>query len=402
MFKFYKLKPSEYFVFLLWVLIASLYIRPYNGIMEPYYKIGNYFVLFYSCYIVVRKWNLAPNTLKIIHGILVLSMMYLIISRLLNGYNYNAKLSSEFAYSISMINLFSLGLIENTWAKLKAFSFLLCVYICINLMTIISYPDGLYETDVYSNNWYLGYKNAIIRTILPGVTLNCLCSIHDYGKLSIKDYLLLFVAVFSEILVDSSTGLVMMVIFVVGILWLNLRKKFPRMSNNFSGMTLWKAFLVTGCISVAFTIFSFQSHLSSLIETLFEKDATFTGRTYVWAFSLIKIVSSPILGFGWHTEEEWRSVLGFYTMNYAMGFSHPHNFILYILLQGGIIYLSMIVFIIIYISKRIKSDNDIYIVLTLMYLTFFVEGITESLTGTIFLLPMLGIYGNLSVKEIKK
>ena len=44
MFKLFRLKSAEYPIFLLWLLIASLYIRPYNGIMQPFYEYGNYCV----------------------------------------------------------------------------------------------------------------------------------------------------------------------------------------------------------------------------------------------------------------------------------------------------------------------------------------------------------------------
>ena len=389
MFKFYKLKPAEYPIFLLWMFIASLYIRPYNSIMAPLYNIGNYCVFMYSFYAVLNKWKYSNNTLKIIYLILVVSIFYLVLSRLLNGYGYNFRNTSTYLYDIALVGLFSFGMLDKTWAKLKGFSLLLMIYIIINFYTIIRYPDGLYENDLYTSNWFLGYKNVLIRTILPGVVLNLLCSIHDFGKPIMKDVLLILVALCSVILADSSTSIIMICVFIVGVIYWSLKRRIYNLS-------LIKCFAIISCISIAFTIFSFQSFLSSIVEQLFEKDATFTGRSYVWAFTLGRLMESPIIGFGWHTTDEWRDVLGYFGI--VAGFSHPHNFILYTLLQGGILYLSLFVFLCFYISKKCPTNNEYLYVLTLMYLTFFVEGITESLTGTVLFFPMFCLYALLKNK----
>lgn len=387
MFKLFKLKAVEYPIFILWVLIASLYIRPYNGIMAPFYEYGNYCVFLYSSYVVLKKWNCANLVFKIIYSVLIFGIIYLVLSRLLNGYGYDNKYSSRYLYDLALINIFSFGLIDNMWVKLKAFSFLLLLYICINFMTIILYPDGLYETDLYPTNWYLGFKNAMVRTILPGIALNMLCSIHDFGKLKIKDIFLTFISLYSVYLVDSSTSIFILGVFIAGVLIWCFKKTIP-------SITLFKAFWVIACVSIAFTMFSLQSYLASLIEMLFEKDATFTGRVYVWAFTLVRLLDSPFIGFGWHSADEWRSVLGFYDLGFDMGFSHPHNLILYMLLQGGIIYVALFVFLCFYISKHCNRNSSYYYILTIMYLAFFVEGITESLTGAFFLMPLFGLYAN--------
>lgn len=388
MFKLFRLKSAEYPIFLLWLLIASLYIRPYNGIMQPFYEYGNYCVFLYSVYMVVNKWKNSSETIKVVHGLLVLGVLFLIVSRLLNGYGYDNKYSSLYIFDLTLINLFTYGIIDNTWPKLKGFSLLLFIYICVNLATIILYPGGLYGTDIYSENWYLGYKNVMVRTILPGVTINTLCSIHDFGKLCIKDYVLMFVAIYSVYLVDSSTSIAMLYIFILGVLIWRIKGLILRPS-------LFKCFVIVSAISIAFTFFSFQEYLGSLIDGLFDKDTTFTGRTFVWAFTLIRLIESPIIGFGWHTADEWRGVLGFYDMpGFDMGFSHPHNYILYVLLQGGLLYMLLIIYIFRYLSKKCVEYNAEIYFLTLMYLAFFIEGITESLIGAIFFMPLLGLYAN--------
>lgn len=383
MFKLFRIKKAELPIFLFWLFIASLYIRPYNGIMQPFYNMGNYAIFLYSTYIVVNKWNISGVFVRNIWIILVSGVLFLIISRLLNGYRYESQFNSIFLYNIALINLFTFGIIDYTWAKLKGFSFLLLIYIVINFITIYIFPDGMYQNDLYTQNWFLGYKNVMIRTILPGITLIILCAIHDYGKVVFMDYFLIGIAMISIYLTKSSTSLVMMVVFVLGILFWSLKRK----EYNFS---LFKCFIVTMCISVAFTMFSLQSFLSSILESLFEKDVTFTGRTYVWAYTLLRLMSSPFIGFGWHSTDEWREVLGFYYI--TAGFSHPHNFILYMLLQGGLIYLGLFIYLCYYISRTFDKLNSYGYVLTLMYLTFFVEGITESLTGAVLFMPFLGLY----------
>ena len=198
----------------------------------------------------------------------------------------------------------------------------------------------------------------------------------------------MFVAIYSVYLVDSSTSIAMLYIFILGVLIWRIKGLIFRPS-------LFKCFVIVSAISIAFTFFSFQEYLGSLIDGLFDKDTTFTGRTFVWAFTLIRLIESPIIGFGWHTADEWRGVLGFYDMpGFDMGFSHPHNYILYVLLQGGLLYMLLIIYIFRYLSKKCVEYNAEIYFLTLMYLAFFIEGITESLTGAIFFMPLLGLYAN--------
>lgn len=42
--------------------------------------------------------------------------------------------------------------------------------------------------------------------------------------------------------------------------------------------------------------------------------------------------------------------------------------------------------------KKDGTKNPFCYILTLMYLTFFIEGFTESLTGAIFIMPLFGLY----------
>ena len=40
---------------------------------------------------------------------------------------------------------------------------ILTILILIDIVTIIMYPEGMYSTELYTTNWFLGYKTGRVR-----------------------------------------------------------------------------------------------------------------------------------------------------------------------------------------------------------------------------------------------
>lgn len=387
MFKIYRINDVKLLVFICWMMATAILIRPYGSIFIPVYRFSTFALFLYSVSCTFSYWRSSTYNLRKIYLILLGFMLFLILSRVFNGDTFDIDIIMSLISYVTPLNLFTFGLTKNKWSKLKGVAFMLLIYAILNFISIVQYPDGLYANDVYSENWLLGFKNVMIRTLLPCVVINVICSLHDYNKLVLKDYLLLLITILSVIMVESTTSLLVIVVFIFAVAYLSIFGC-PKYYN------LIYIFTVTSILSVLVTFFSIGDFLGGYLERYFDKDATFTGRIFMWAYSYILIPESPIYGYGWHVTEEWRDVINLSGgMNDTLQFSHPHNYVLYILLQGGILYLVLHIYLYIYITKNVIQYNNRYIlILITMYLAFFIEGITESLTGAVLLIPMYGLF----------
>ena len=77
----------------------------------------------------------------------------------------------------------------------------------------------------------------------------------------------------------------------------------------------------------------YQPQINAITQMLFQKDATFTGRTYVWDAALLKIAESPIWG---HGNYGFLPAVG---DGYYYMWGITHNAFLEFLMRGGIILL---------------------------------------------------------------
>ena len=186
---------------------------------------------------------------------------------------------------------------------------------------------------------------------------------------SIKLLFLFVIAGLSIVFVESITGITAIVMFFGLAFMLKSEKKM--LLRLFNPIVV---IVIIVCINLAFVVFSLQESLLSPLQTLFSSKefATFSHRTYVWQAGLLLIQSKPILGIG---STSFNSFLGF-------SVSHPHNYIMYVLLSGGIIGLLLsLMFFYQTVSSMYKEkklfESRLYIALLIVILSM---GIVESLT----------------------
>lgn len=293
--------------------------------------------------------------------------------------NVMEYMKSNFA-SLALCLMFDIWLEKSPKTLVDGFE-ILEVLVYVNFITVLLFPKGMYQTDLYTANWLLGYKNYQIRTILPIVCMALIRSYCKYGKISLRTWALFACSACTLILVNSATALVGYATFT-GLLMLyhSKKKEIPKI------ITLTNVLIASVIVLIGIVSFNIQNSAAYLIENVLGKNLTFTGRLPIWEMSILYFLKKPILGYGYLTGDE-------YVRMYNAGpwFAHPHNYMFYILLTGGLVL--GIIAIIGYcmasrmISKNIKSVYSKIILFTLC--SFLVMGITEAITATVLLYPML-------------
>lgn len=281
-----------------------------------------------------------------------------------------------------LVLLLAMGYQVNFEQTLKAVAFILGMYVIINFVSIVLFPDALYSSEIYYNsNWFLGYKNVMVRTMLPALAANAVYFVYKKGRFTIIPILLFVLCLASEVLVDCKTGALGIIMFGV-LIYIFREGEMPKYINL---KTIGIFILI---LYIALTVFDLADMFEGYIIYLGKKNSM-GNRFLIWKRSIELICKSPIIGYGYRTTEGMRTLLN-YNIGWAF-FSHPHNYLLYILLQGGAVLFALGVYLygrIGQICLRHRKNFTSKVVLAL-YVSFLVMGLTESLVGATMLYPMM-------------
>lgn len=204
------------------------------------------------------------------------------------------------------------------------------------ILTMI-YPEGV---PFLLNGYVLGWKNNKIMHLFGA---NILLAF-KYLKLKENNrstvnfrivWLLFFLLCLlnAQIVESSTTMVVIALLFVYSFLY-----KIIGQTVFVNGKFVF--FFHVGCfILLIFVRELFQQPLDNLMQILFQKDATFTGRIYIWRAAFVLISKSFLVGYGNYGTQQ--CILG---DGWIYNWSTAHNQILECMMEGGIILTSIWVF----------------------------------------------------------
>lgn len=227
----------------------------------------------------------------------------------------------------------------------KEAGILICVYsiyIIINFITVIFYPNGMYVNrwGIYLN-YFLGAKNVFALYSLPCVTLIGYKIITGTKKFS---YLIILLLSFlSSVIVWSGSNMLIIGLMIIGILSANYFTKFYKLFNfrNYLIITLF--------IFVTIVIFQNLKVFSWLIETVLHKDLTLTGRIGIWDSSIRVIKERPIFGYG---VLDGNAIIRITNNRFGI---NTHNMFLWCLFIGGIVNLANLIVLLLRLNIEISK-----------------------------------------------
>lgn len=366
---------------------AILYFIAFFFLIKPqYYSYISGFTSIYNpgmiavAAIIIVKSVLGKRMTKQATYILAITL-FPVLSSIIEGVSANTSMFLPVVQVVSLTLLLQYGLKKDFDKCLGAFAFILELYSYINFLTIVLFPEGIYETSIYSGHyWFLGYKNVMIRFLLPAICVNVVYTIYKEHKYTARLISLIVIACLSEVITDCKTGSIGL-IFVVVIMMLMTRKKLPAFLNLKNGA------IAIGVFSMLLATTSFLNLFSELLALIGE-DASLLNRQVIWIRAVELFMDSPIWGYGLRTTEGYRQLLN--TSTGWADFSHPHNFFLYVLIQGGLINLLLVFGLFFRTSKKCLAQRENFAskMLILTYASFFIMGIVESLVGATLLYPL--------------
>jgi O-antigen ligase len=162
-----------------------------------------------------------------------------------------------------------------------------CAASLLNLLMVFAYPNGFVST-LNGAVWLFGIRTGFPYVLIPAI---CFCTLYDSvrsrGTVSIRTFITFGVAIVSIVDQWIATGLLELAVYFALFAWVCLRKK---IGIRFGA-------LVIAVLGVLVVVAGPSTYIGDWLSLL-GKDATFTGRTDIWAAVLADIARYPLFGCG--------------------------------------------------------------------------------------------------------
>ena len=187
--------------------------------------------------------------------------------------------------------------------------------------TVLAFPGGMYATAAYRENYLLGYDNAALTTLLPAVCLAALRDCERGRRLSVRTAAVCACAAGAACRSWTVTSAAVTLLFLLTVL-LSAAGWRPRVVNAGTALA-GNALVFTGLVC-----FGVQERFSRFLERALHKDATLSGRAWIWERAGDAFARSPLTGVGLPEPAEARALIGA---------THAHNFYLDLAFTGGLV-----------------------------------------------------------------
>lgn len=218
------------------------------------------------------------------------------------------------------------------------------LYACLNLLSMIIMPNGVYAQELAEHSWVLGHKNTMIKYLFPGFYMIGLASLVKEHRFDLPSRLYLIIIIATTLIGGSSTSLIALV--VLGLCFFIRSKNW----NAVKIVNFYMPLIYNACFFLLIVVFRIQDHFAYLIENILGKQLNLTGRTYLWDKILAFIAMKPMNGYGLETQNVIQQRLEYWNIS-------AHNIVADYLYEGGLCCIIALVIIFV-ITKRNLDKMD--------------------------------------------
>lgn len=340
---------------LLLIFLFSFTLPSYLYAMESAMYIAAGFAgiaFLYSSFIFVKRGKISI----VLVSIIALHLCYL-YSTIIHA---DTSLSRWFIISmpvIATITFLEISCMQRSMLKfLYTTLILLTIYNILNLLSILVYPNGLYDArgigefgitafgNMTTAYYFLGYQKGHIFFQLSACGFSLLFELLTKKNIGSYFYLNLVISIISSIVMMSVSGTI--VLLIVGFLLLKCMYKIFHM------VSLLRIIGLVFLVWVSIVVLRIQEFFTNILG-LVGKDLTLTGRTIVWDVGIEKFLENPLTGLGIISSERAYDLFHF-------GVGSVHSLFLEVLFYGGVLAGScfmLLLLIIIYNSNLFDKSN---------------------------------------------
>ncbi len=269
---------------------------------------------------------------------------------------------------------------------IEVLRYILVSLVVANFITIVLFPNGIYGSRLYSENWLLGHKNSHVQYIFMALLLEMIY-LRQKRKKNNAVTILLFVISCSSLLLANSLMSFIVVFFLCIALVLYSKKDRCRIFRYLLRVFNYKLILAVTIVGFLGIFLIYENDvlidITTKLSNMLGRSTPFNGRLPIWRAALDLISQSPIIGHGVVDPEVFVKLSG------IGGGTHSHSYILNLLIVGGLI--CLIEHIVLYgvmIRKFDQSSGMISYMMAMTIALYFFGGLTNVNFYAIFYNPI--------------
>lgn len=322
-----KVKDVLYSKFLMVIVFFTFLLTNCYLDFFPTFKsiINLLIVIFTLLFLLIYIFDFKFNTWSII------LLVYLFISFLSTIiYNLN-NLNNFFTVYVKILGLslyLELSLRNNARKTISILNCVFFILLAINFLTLLIFPNGMYNDSLYDNNWFFQYDNMHILYYYAALIVSFSNNFFR-KKNTIIFYLEIIMIVFGIIKCFSATTLISFSLFIILIICSKLKLKNEKNRKNSikNSVILMFSYLL---INFSITLFNIQKYFAWFIEKILHKSITLSSRVPLWESVFRYINLRPILGYGIESANEFSKHFG------IESYTHAHNTIFDVWYKSGL------------------------------------------------------------------
>lgn len=254
---------------------------------------------------------------------------------------------------------------------IDALKHLFLLVVLIDLATQILYPHGLYKTESYDINWFLGYKTERLSYSLPMILLYMYSSYRKTGKISKFSYVISLLALVNAYLSQGTAGTLVVLFFIL----FSLAFDYQRLNSSklIAACLNPKVVIIVYALILYTMLFISETKWIQSILLQLGKSPDFSGRGTIWKVCLELFKKSPVFGWGHLVSDEYRALAHFKQA------SNAHNSVITLIVEGGIICLAMYIFILFCVLTRHRDYTAIEKRIAIFIYLILMIGLTSSI-----------------------
>jgi O-antigen ligase len=334
----------------------------------------------------------------------VMNTIYILFIKKVIDVFLNIDITTVYLSDFTFFSYLLFGIMYISYEKRNQLERLLTgVIIAIEIITIVNifYYPGLELRDIFTINitvsrgrsqFLLGHRNSLYINICFLLVFNEILkyNVHAHLYKKYNSRLIFGVITFLYYALASRSATLLVIVVLMPTVYYALKRW-----NRIFKVIVYSSIL----LSLLFVFFDFQSLFSSIIESVLLRSMSLTYRTFLWEIAFNKVLEKPILGWG------SANILSEFTniLVAAARVSHSHNFILNILIEGGILGLLCYSILIIYTIKQLNEllKKKTYYMFSSVYVILMFIGSTNGLQFGYILLPFTLIVSAIGIPKSK-
>lgn len=263
-----------------------------------------------------------------------------------------------------ILRFFEAGNEEDIFLCLKAARLVFLIYM---LLTYISMPS---RATVDGGVFFLGSRATTLQYFLCLLAVSIFWDIRYLRKMSFFTVIMWGLSWLFAVLRGSGQG--MMMLFTVTLLFLLDRNVKIKMMKKIKPIYVVLGIIIINYMMVTLSYMNFD-FIIDIIQNILHKDATLTGRSEIFTYSLAILSKHPILGYGFDN-----NIIESTLTRIVAAYNTAHNSILQMLIDCG--FIGTVVFLVsIYMGFTYiyKSDDDVLGVMYYALVAMFVGGVVS-------------------------